>query len=249
MAQGIEPTAAAYRARREFALSQATRPGIHKELGNRSRAQLLMLDLTAEQWQELIQSTVDRIAKIDELQASIMKREPEQLTQLMRETDALQQRLSQGARNADAQARLLASLAGIRLEMASVNAWVGPWSRAVIASTLLGVQEGYRTVLTESDTKVAKAAALAVGKKAVDFIPLLGPILTGSADAYEVANKREADLQTASDALSKMDEYSEALEHLSLTFEALLAVPDEMTTEALIERVTTRKARLLAAQT
>jgi len=171
------------------------------------------------------------------------------LTQLIHEVDALAQRVSQRANDAVAQARLLASLAGVHLEMASVNAWAGPWSRAVTASTLLGVQEGYRTVLSEVDTKVATAAAIAVGKKAVDFIPVLGPILTGSADAYEVANKREANLQAASDELSQLGEYAKALEHLSLTFEALLAVPSEMTVEALIERVTKRKARLLAAHT
>ncbi len=104
-------------------------------------------------------------------------------------------------------------------------------------------------VLSECDGRVAKAAATAVGKKAVDFIPVLGPILSGSVDGYEVANKREADRQTASDELTRMDEYSKALELLSLTFEALLAVPDELSTEALIERVTKRKARLLATQT
>ena len=247
IAQGIVPTTAAYQARREFALSQATRADIHKDLAKRFRAQLLMLDVTAEQWQELVQSAADRIARIDDVQAAMLAREPGRLTQLMSDVEGLEQRT--GDAGADAQARLLAAVAGVHLEMASLNTWLGPWSRAVIASTLLGVQEGYRAVLTEIDGTVAKAAAIAVGKKAVDFLPVLGPILTGSADAYEVANKREADLRTASDELSKMDAYSKALEHLSLTFEALLAVPSETSTEALVERVTKRKARLLAAQT
>ena len=38
------------------------------------------------------------------------------------------------------------------------------------------------------------------------------------------------------------------MEHLSLTFEALLAIPSDMASEALVEQVTKRKARLLAAQ-
>jgi hypothetical protein len=208
-----------------------------------------MLDVTGEQWQQLMESAADRVAKIHDMEAALLTREPEKLTQLMREVDALQQRLGNDGNRADAQARLLAAAAGVHLEMASVNTWLGPWSTAVIASTLLGVQDGYRTVLTEHDTKVAKTAAVAVGKKAIDFIPVLGPILTGSVDAYDVANKREADLQTASDELSKMDEDSKALELLSLTFEALLAVTGETTPDALVERVTQRKARLLAAQT
>ena len=206
-----------------------------------------MLDVTAEQWQELMQSATGRIASIDELQAAMLKREPGRLTQRMHEVDALAQRV-QPARKRCHCTGTLASLAGVHLEMAKIVVWAGPWSRAVTASTLLGVQEGYRTLLSEVDT-VATAAAIAVGKKAVDFIPVLGPILTGSADACEVANKREANLQAASDELSQLGEYAKALEHLSLTFEALLAVPSEMTVEALIERVTKRKARLLAAHT
>lgn len=254
VAVAIKPTGEAYQRRRESVVAQALRNDIHKELRNRFRAQLLLLDVTGEQWQELVLGSADRLERMQAMQEAFIHKVPEQLGRLEVEISALQKRLTVSNARSEADARRLITLATVQLNMASSSAWLIPLAKAIVASTVKSVQDGYCEVLSASDTKVAKSAAIASGKKAIDFIPILGPILTGSADAFEILNKREADLRAASDELTSMDQYLSALEDMALSFEAILALPVDVDapmtvdTTQLVARIKKRKVRLLTEQ-
>ncbi|MES2957386.1 MAG: hypothetical protein V4792_04310, partial [Pseudomonadota bacterium] len=202
---------AAYEQRRKYLIGVIEQTGLHKELRNRARAQLLLLDVTGEQWQALFTSTADRIETLQKNQTRLLANAPATVAAVGERLAAAQKKADPSDAKSQADAKWLKTVSSITLDMTSVGSWLGPWTEALVSQQLADAQESYREVLVASDSRVAKAVAIAAVKKGIDFVPIIGPILTGTSDVYDLANTRAKQVETASDELTRMDDYMDAL--------------------------------------
>lgn len=248
---GVKPTAQAYEARRQTLSTLMQRTDFHAEIRKRYGAQLLLVDVTGEQWQELVLQLEARISTLVGLEATTFDTSSESLKATTAKVNSLCERIVRGERDLEVQADLLAVVARTHVDVVSVNTWLGPWTKALITSQALNVQDRYREVLHTTDSRVAKAAAVSAAKTAAALVPIVGPLITGTIDAYEVANTRNRDLQTTSDELTHLDEYLDALSRMAIVFEALLVEPKRAgdvitfpTASEVSDRVLKRQRRL-----